>query len=147
MLFSGLAINLRLGLAMQSLKVATWNGNHLTSRISIEALVEAKQVRRENIPPSSAHLSYEGRSISRSVRGLCGFLGFCQSPAVFFFFLLVLVVVPLDGVEHANAQYENFKRKENYREPVDPIPIHHFILSRLLRYLSSITPVGWLLAA
>jgi hypothetical protein len=36
-------------------------------------------------------------------------------------FLLPLIVMPLDGEEHARAQHENLEQNEDYREP-----IHHF---------------------
>nr|WP_261634734.1 hypothetical protein [Cupriavidus gilardii] len=35
-------------------------------------------------------------------------------------FLLALIVMPLDGEEHARAEHENFKHDKDYREP-----IHH----------------------
>jgi hypothetical protein len=36
-------------------------------------------------------------------------------------FFLPLIVMPLDGEEHARAKHENLKRDKDYREP-----IHHF---------------------
>jgi hypothetical protein len=36
-------------------------------------------------------------------------------------FLLSLIVVPLDGEEHAHAKHENLERNEDYGNP-----IHHF---------------------
>ena len=41
--------------------------------------------------------------------------------AGFVFLLLPLIVMPLDGEEHARAEHENLECKEDYREP-----IHHF---------------------
>jgi hypothetical protein len=35
-----------------------------------------------------------------------------------FLFLLPLVVMPLDGEEHARADHENLERNEDYREPI-----------------------------
>jgi len=32
-----------------------------------------------------------------------------------------LIVMPLDGKEHARAEHENLERNEDYRDP-----IHHF---------------------
>jgi hypothetical protein len=45
-------------------------------------------------------------------------------------FLVRLIAMPLDGVEHAHTQHDNLERKEDQREPVDPI--RHFNMSRLL---------------
>ncbi|CUX05354.1 conserved hypothetical protein [Agrobacterium fabacearum TT111] len=39
---------------------------------------------------------------------------------------LRLIVMPLDGVVHANAQYDNFERQENYWEKVYPFQVSHF---------------------
>lgn len=39
-------------------------------------------------------------------------------PAGFFFRLLPLVVMPLDGVEHAGAKHEHLEGDENYRDPI-----------------------------
>ena len=33
--------------------------------------------------------------------------------------LLALVVMPLDGEEHARAEDENLERNEDYRDPID----------------------------
>ena len=33
--------------------------------------------------------------------------------------LLALVVVPLDGKEHARAEHEDFERNEDYGDPID----------------------------
>lgn len=35
--------------------------------------------------------------------------------------LLLFIVMPLDGEEHARAKHENLERNEDYRDP-----IHHF---------------------
>lgn len=43
-----------------------------------------------------------------------------------FFFLLRLIVMPLDGEVHACTQYDNLEREEDYREQIHPIPIRHF---------------------
>ena len=42
----------------------------------------------------------------------------CLQPAGFFFRLLPLVVVLLDGVEHAGAQHEHLEGDEDYRDPI-----------------------------
>jgi hypothetical protein len=41
--------------------------------------------------------------------------------------LLPLVVMPLDGEEHARAEHEYLERNEDYRDP-----IHHLSISRML---------------
>ena len=51
----------------------------------------------------------------------------CLQSAGFFFRLLPLVVMPLDGVEHASAKHKHFERDKDYREP-----IHLWWLSWLL---------------
>ena len=40
-----------------------------------------------------------------------------RSPG-FFFRLLPLVVVPLNGVEHAGAKHEHLEGDEDYRDPI-----------------------------
>ena len=37
--------------------------------------------------------------------------------------LLALVVMPLDGEEHARAEYENLERNEDYGDPIDHLKI------------------------
>lgn len=37
---------------------------------------------------------------------------------VAFLLFLPLIVMPLDGEEHAYAEYENLERSENYRNPI-----------------------------
>lgn len=50
--------------------------------------------------------------------GACGPL---VSLFLLLFLLLLFIVMPLDGKEHARAKHENLERKEDYRDP-----IHHF---------------------
>lgn len=38
--------------------------------------------------------------------------------AGFVFLLLSLIVMPLDGKEHARAEHENLERNEDYRDPI-----------------------------
>lgn len=47
-------------------------------------------------------------------------------PSAGSFVLLRLIVMPLDGEEHARAQDDNLERKDDYGEQVYPIQIHHF---------------------
>jgi hypothetical protein len=47
-------------------------------------------------------------------------------PSAGFFVLFRLIVMPLDGEEHARAQHDNLERKDDYGEQVYPIQIHHF---------------------
>jgi hypothetical protein len=54
--------------------------------------------------------SYTGRRLSRVSCVSCGHLGSR------FFVLLRLIVMPLDGEEHARPQDENLERKDDYRE-------------------------------
>jgi hypothetical protein len=50
-----------------------------------------------------------------------GIIGGRLRSARFLISLLPLIVMPLDGEEHARAEHENLEGKEDYREP-----IHHF---------------------
>ena len=56
---------------------------------------------------------------ARALAGACGPL----IPLLLLF--LSLVVVPLDGEEHASAEHENLERDEDDRDP-----IHHFLYFR-----------------
>ncbi|NLS19985.1 hypothetical protein HGP16_25950 [Rhizobium sp. P40RR-XXII] len=51
----------------------------------------------------------------------------------FSLFLLLLIVMPLDGEEHASAQHEKLERKEDYREP---IPHFDYFQATTRHYLS-----------
>ena len=42
----------------------------------------------------------------------------CLQSDGFFFRLLPLVVMPLDGVEHAGAKHEHLEGYEDYRDPI-----------------------------
>ena len=45
--------------------------------------------------------------------------GLAQQRAIVHALLLALVVMPLDGEEHAGAEYENLEHNEDYRDPID----------------------------
>ena len=45
-------------------------------------------------------------------------LGGCLLSAGFVFLLLTLIVMPLDGEEHARAEHENLERNKDYGDPI-----------------------------
>ena len=57
--------------------------------------------------PSQGGMAGRLRTFSRHLRS-----------AGLFFRLLPLVVVPLDGVEHAGAKHEHLEGDEDYRDPI-----------------------------
>ena len=50
-----------------------------------------------------------------------------------FLVFLRLIMMPLDGIEHAYAKDEKLERQEHYRKPIDPTRIHRLNTFKLLR--------------